>query len=236
MKNIKMQAQAQGGGNATPVDNSKKFGVPDPELMKFAAKAKAKYDAEHPIPKAPQEQTFNDKPFMQSMNETPDQIAQKTMSGAAESGNMINPEGLIQQDAAMGMNTAGMRQALSNRASKYFGADLNKLKTESKIRGYEQKSQDIHQQQGYLEGMRKLQLAKYQREKQADIANQAARAQAIGSILGVAGTVGGAMIGGPAGAAAGSQLGGMAGPMTAVGGPTQGGAYSAGLNPGEGMA
>ena len=196
------------------------------QVSQAAERAKAKV-----LPKQ-----ADDGSFLKGLIQPSSKREEAIMSGVGA--DAPDTSGLSQSDAAMGFSGGGVRQALSNRASKYFNQDVNRIRQEAKLQASSQGLQDSNAAQGYLMGRQKLEMAKYNREKERERANQAARAQAITSILGVAGTVGGAMIGGPPGAMAGSAIGQGLGPKasSAPFGPSQGGEFSAGLNPGQGLA
>lgn len=117
---------------------------------------------------------------------------------------------------------ATMNDAIKNKAYKQFynPEEIQGLQNLSMTKNNMGQSQNLLNNAGQVAGLTKQQM-ELAKQRVADAEKQ--RAQMIGAVFGLAGTIGGAAIGGPAGAAVGSQagqgLGGAAAPAPTYSGP-----------------
>jgi len=133
--------------------------------------------------------------------------------------NEQNPEAIKAQIAegqnlnkALGMATPDqLTDVLNKRAQKKYAADLSAATRLSEPSLYSKKAQALMKSQQLFarRGQVEMEIAEGYRKLEQD--KKAARNSTLGSILGVAGAIGGGLIAGPGGAVAGAQLGKVGG-------------------------
>ena len=147
--------------------------------------------------------------------------------GVANTSN--NQESLTKQQQLYGQEN-NLGKAIRSRYQGLLQGNLERLKQSGDVDAFAIKSNRLQQAEQVAKARQQINMQNYQRQMQAFIANQQARSQALSSVFGLAGTVGGAIVGGPGGAAVGSQVGSMAGRNIAgQGGGSQYGGGSGGM-------
>jgi hypothetical protein len=146
-----------------------------------------------------------------ALNSTREGETANVLAGVGNQSSTLLPsaEGVNQRNRSLGMlGPSSFGEAVSQRAKRGYDSDLNRLTRQAQLQSTEQVVQKqnlaalaLSNKQAYDQEVYKRQMVQYQNE-------QAARNSAISSILGAAGAVGGALIGGPGGALAGGAIGG----------------------------
>lgn len=149
---------------------------------------------------------------------TLDETAAESMQGAESAGGALQPQAsqFDQQSTALGMaNPADLSQVLQKRANKKYSSDIIKLQNKSKLEAGDRMNERQKMAMQNLQAQNALHQEKYNNALANEKAKKAARGQMLGSVLGIAGTLGGMAAGGAGGAkvggAAGSGLGQAAG-------------------------
>lgn len=151
-------------------------------------------------------------------------LASKINAGTNTS---MNTDQQSRQNQVMYGTEPGMSDAIQGR----YQSLLNKAQTGIQSQGdqtaYQMKAQQLQQAQSVMSARQQIDTQNFQRQMDAYTQNQKARSQAIGAIFGLAGTVGGAMVGGPAGAVVGGSVGSKMGASMNDGGGSSGAASMA---------
>lgn len=152
----------------------------------------------------------------------------KRYTEGTESGRSLlrSPEQMQRQDASLGMaNNPAVSEALSRRSQRSFNSDLNRIQQNAITQAPVDYMNNLDTSGKSFSANQALQSGQFQRAVTQQYNEMNARNAVLGSVLGLAGTAIGAVIGGPTGAAAGSKVGGVAGPQGSYqmgqGSPTQ---------------
>ncbi len=156
---------------------------------------------------------------------TPDQIHQRNMQGVNEAAASMAPTAERIQGGRTSLGseaTVGSAQAIASKYKAKLGADLGRLQANDQLKSKTDSFKQSAQAMQALAMKQQVENENYKMAMKAWMANEEARAAAIGDMLGLAGTVGGAMVGGPAGAMAGNQAGHAVAPKSRASGYSTG--------------
>lgn len=128
-------------------------------------------------------------------------------------GGALDNESANRKEVAMGGGAAN--EAIRNRYAGLLGQDISRIKSQGQLDATGVKSGQLQNAANIMQARQKVNMQNYERQMKAYQANEAARSAAIRSVFSLAGTIGGAVVGGPVGAAAGGKVGDMAGQNTA---------------------
>jgi len=118
--------------------------------------------------------------------------------------------------ASLGMHgTEGLSRAIMNRQKQRRGEGITKLKTGAELAGFDDRFKDLETAKNSQLAAQKIKNRNNEMVWKAQAANVEARGAILRNLLGVGGTIAGAIVAGPAGAIAGSQLGGKGQDMDA---------------------
>lgn len=146
----------------------------------------------------------------QRSQQTPDQIHQRNMQGVNEAAASFAPDASRIEGgrASLGSQQGiGSAQAIANKYKAKLGADLGRLQSTDQLKSKQDSFKQSAQAMHALALKQQVENENYKMAMQAWMANEQARAAAIGDMLGLAGTVGGAALGGAPGAMVGGQVG-----------------------------
>lgn len=101
----------------------------------------------------------------------------------------------------LGENDGAVSKAIQKRYENLLGSDIKRLRAQGEVQARLDRGKNLEQAAAVAQARNNINMQNWQRQMQAHQANQAARSQAIASVFGLAGTVGGALIAGPAGRA-----------------------------------
>ena len=148
-----------------------------------------------------------------ALTEADEAIAARTMESVGSERGLIDNPAAKMRDS--GLNPEGddgaMLQAINQRATHKYDQSIRALDVKSR---HEAKQSSMNRKMRAVELLSKEQAHNEQirqMKEQAAASRRAARAATLGSIMGIAGAVGGAMVGGAPGAMAGFQIGGGVG-------------------------
>lgn len=153
---------------------------------------------------------------------TPEQFAQERMAGVESAAKLPSFEGVRSSEAGMGMGNQAALKAIHGRQASLLSKDLNRMKNQASIAGQQDKLLATKRAQVHLQAQQNVASQAHQAQMAAYNAEKQARGGVLRSVLGLAGTVGGMLVGGPAGAAIGGQVGGMLGGGAGGGGGSLG--------------
>lgn len=153
--------------------------------------------------------------------ETPEQIADRLTKGLPEQASGFNQASEFSNK--FGSQVDPYSQALSNRFSRKMGDEQALMKSRARAAAPEQILQAQDRARRGAQAKAGMALQQQAAKYEAIAAKKNARAQMMGTIMGIAGTVGGAAIGGPAGAAAGGSIGKSMAPTSGPSIPSTGG-------------
>lgn len=148
-----------------------------------------------------------------------DQLINQSAQGSMQNSGQLHAQAMEGTQDAMsflpqeGMGNVAMSGALTNKYRQLAQNDIDKLSLQQKYLSGQRKAQRLRQSAQQAQARQQVTNDNYRRVVDAYNANMAARAQVISSVLGLAGTVGGAVVGGPAGAVVGSQAGAAVAPQ-----------------------
>ena len=155
-------------------------------------------------------------------NQSVEDIAGESLAGTEQAGGLL-PQYSVGDDS--------LKQALNRRTQKSFQGDMNKMKAQAETRAYSEKSKRLNAVAQTQNQMNQWQHGVEMQKYQVQQAKKQARNEAMQSVFGTVGTLGGAAVGafagGPAGAGVGANMGktlggGMA-PMAGTALPATGG-------------
>lgn len=146
-------------------------------------------------------------------NQSPQEILDKRYAGAPKlEDTQAQVAGAAQFNKALGMASPDqLNTVLASRAQKSMDSDLAKAKRLGLLGAWKEKAQMQQQAGQHAIRANQINLEIQEAQKKALDDKKRARNSTLGTILGVAGTVGGAIVGGPLGAAAGGTLGSAVG-------------------------
>lgn len=132
-----------------------------------------------------------------------EELAQESLAGTEDARNMMP------QDAS---GQVAMSGALSNKYRKMMQDDLDRIGVQQRYLARSRQANRLKQSAQMAQARQSIQVDNYKRLVDAYNAKRQARAQVLSSVLGLAGMVGGAAIGGPAGAMVGASMAGTLAP------------------------
>lgn len=139
-------------------------------------------------------------------NQSVEDIAGQHMAGTQAAGGLL-PQYSNGDDS--------LKTALNRRTQKHFQGDLNKMQSQAETKAYAEKSKRLNAVAQTENQMNQWQHGIQMQQYQVDQAKKQARNQAMQSIFGTAGTLGGALMGGASGAGVGGSAGKMFAPAAA---------------------
>lgn len=164
----------------------------------------------------------------QAMRSTGDRANQMN-AGIDSAGLLPSQQKFNQQEGSLGMNQGITGDAIRNKYKISLGEEMMKIKRQNTNSAELQRADDLTRVQGVLQARQDVQMGAYKRLMMAHKNKQAARANFLSSIFGLAGMVGGAAIGGAPGAMAGKGVANAAAPqqsMTTLDDTSGGGRYT----------
>lgn len=136
-------------------------------------------------------------------NQSGADVAAQHMAGVSSAGGLL-PEYSVGDDS--------LKTALNRRTQKHFQGDLNKMQAQAEVQGQATVAKRINAQAATENQMNQWQHGIAMQKYQVDQAKKQARNQAMQSVFGTAGTLGGVLMGGSAGAGIGGSAGQMFAP------------------------
>lgn len=164
----------------------------------------------------------------QAMRSTKDRADQMN-AGLDNTGLLPSQQKFNQQEGSIGMNQSLTGDAIRNKYKVSLGEEMMRMKRQNTQSAELQRADDLTRVQGVLQARQDVQMGAYKRLMMAYKNKQAARANFLSSIFGLAGMVGGAAIGGAPGAMAGKGVANAAAPqqsMTTLDVTSDGGRYT----------
>lgn len=115
-------------------------------------------------------------------------------------------------------NVQGVGSAIQNKINSRYQGSVQSQQSNQVLENYKKRMDQMKRAANQGIGMTRLDQARYQAAEQRRINEEAQRQQMIGSILGIGGTITGAILGGPAGAVVGGSVGSQVGNSSGGGG------------------
>lgn len=148
-------------------------------------------------------------------------IVKEDMTGVKEAGAVFDPNSATaaaddeRMRAASGYqgDPTALDAAIRRKQGAAYAGDINKIEREANLNAPAKRQAALTQASTLVASKNNYDQSVAKMNYQAKLDAQAARSGALSSILGIGGTVAGAVFGGPAGAAVGGQLGSAAGGM-----------------------
>jgi len=139
-----------------------------------------------------------------SAQESPESIAAKQIQQAQGAESLLStPEQMQSQDVRLGMGgQEAFNQAIASRSQDVFGRDMERMKLQSKLGGFDTASGRMQTAGGRSGVQDAVTQGAAQRRAEYDLTRQQMRQQAVNSIFGTVATIAGHAMGGMGGGAA----------------------------------